>query len=568
MVMTANVDMTDLFGSAEVLPAADVVRPPVAVAAAAGGNANSGVSYDGSSVVGQLQLWNPSLKSSDAALLPEKNRLDARSLDTMRNDAYAAGGARILKDSIVGSSFRLNARPETKVLFGKEDDVWEAEFQEEVENKFSLYAESPSCWTDAARRNTLTGLVRLGVGVAVACGEYLISAEWMKNDGRPFRTAIQFIDTARLSTPMDRANDPSIRFGVERDYYGAPVAYHIRNAHPYEGPFFNYMNPFAPITWRRVPREKPWGRQMILHAYESMGVDQTRGVSAMVSALGEMRMAKHLRSTVLQQAVIAATYAATLESDLPDGDVLQLMGSAGEEGSNPGLDWMTQYLSAVSAFSDGAKNLHIDGVKIPRLPPGTSLKIQNPGAQSPIADKFEQSLLRHISAALGTTYEQLSHDYSSTNYSSARAAMLDVARGFQAQKKIVADRIANFVYRLWLEEAINANQIESLKRRKVPAFYDGQNADAYTACEWIGAGYGQIDPLKESQAALIRLTSGLSTKEYEIARLHGGDWRSVSKQIARERKNDEFLGNPSVYDTNNQNMQNSINGTPNGAGQQ
>lgn len=554
-------DMEDLFGSASL---ADTVRPPAAVAAAAGG-----VAYDGSSTFDQLAMWNPSLKSSDAALLPEKNKLDARALDTMRNDAYAAGGARVIKDSIVGATYRLNARPSSIALFGKVDDAWEEDFQEEVETKFGLWAESPSNWVDAARRNTLTSMVRLAIGVSVASGELLLSAEWMPNDGRPFRTAAQFIDTARLSTPMDKTADQTIRNGVERNYFGAPIAYHVRNAHPNEGRYGMLWN--APVpTWRRVPTFKPWGRPMMLHVFEQMGVDQSRGVAAMVSALNEMRMAKNLRKTVLQQAVIAATYAATLESDLPDGDVLALMGSAGEgKDSNPGLDWMTQYLSAVDAFAGGSKNLHIDGVRIPTLPPGSKLNIQNPGAQSPIADKFEQSLLRHISAAIGTTYEQLSHDYSSTNYSSARAAMLDVALGFQAQKKLIADKVANFIYRLWLEEAVNYNSLECLKRRNVPAFYDGQNAEAYTQCDWVGAGAGQIDPLKESQASLIRLKAGLSTKEVEIARLTGGDWRAVAKQIKRERTLDKDLGNPSVYDTpaDQQNMVNSLNGTPNGAGE-
>lgn len=562
--MAQSIDMSDLFGPSV---GADTMRPPAAVAAAAGGDAPiGGVSYDGSSVFDQLALWNPSLKSSDAAMLPEKNRLDARSQDTMRNDAYAAGGARIIKDSIVGATYRLNARPSSRALFGKADDVWEAEFQEEVETKFGLWAESPSNWVDAARRNTLTTMVRLAIGVYVAGGELLLSAEWMKNDGRPFRTAMQFIDTARLSTPLDKATDPSIRNGVERDYFGAPVAYHIRNAHPSEGRFTNIQN--LP-SWRRVPTSKPWGRPMMLHVFEQMGVDQSRGVAAMVSALSEMRMAKNLRKNVLQQAVIAATYAATLESDLPDGDVLALMGSVGAGGddSNPGIEWMAQYMTAVDSFAGGSKNLHIDGVRIPTLPPGTKLNIQNPGAQSPIADKFEQSLLRHISAAIGTTYEQLSHDYSNTNYSSARAAMLDVALGFQAQKKLIADKVASFGYRLWLEEAINYNRLECLKRRKVPAFYEGQNAEAYTQADWIGAGTGQIDPLKETQASMMKLKAGLSTKEIEIARLSGGDWRAVAKQIARERANDEALGNPSVYDTpEDPNMVNSLNGTPSGAG--
>ena len=111
----------------------------------------------------------------------------------------------------------------------------------------------------------------------------------------------------------------------------------------------------------------------------------------------------------------------------------------------------------------------------------------------------------------------------------------------QSRKKMVADRFATWIYRLWLEEAINKNQIETLKRRNVPNFYEGQNKDAYSACEWIGAGRGQIDEFKETQAAVMRIDNNLSTEELEIARLHGGDWRKVKRQRVREQQTDKRL---------------------------
>src|SRR5690606_32135928 len=58
--------------------------------------------------------------------------------------------------------------------------------------------------------------------------------------------------------------------------------------------------------------------------------------------------------------------------------------------------------------------------------------------------------------------------------------------------------------------------------------------EAITQCEWIGASRGQIDELKETQAAVLRLKHNLSTYEQERARL-GGDWRSDLRQIAREK---------------------------------
>jgi len=59
--------------------------------------------------------------------------------------------------------------------------------------------------------------------------------------------------------------------------------------------------------------------------------------------------------------------------------------------------------------------------------------------------------------------------------------------------------------------------------------------EAYTACSWIGASRGQIDELKETQAAIMRIKSGLSTYENEIAKL-GKDYREIFAQRAREEK--------------------------------
>lgn len=558
MAMTGDPLIDELLGhTGEILPSvADAGTPSTVAAAVEGGGAS--VAYDASDRVQKLAAWRPAIRSADGDLLPEKRTIDARSRDTGRNDAYVAGGATLHKDNIVGATFLLNAKPETKILWGKEDPTWEAEFQEEVETKFSLWAESPQNWLDAQRINTLTGLVRLAVGVWCAGGEVLASAEWMKGTYRPYRSAIQMIDTDRLSTPWDRHADPKIRSGVERDFYGAPVAYHIRAVHEADisltGTWEDRMK------WRRVPARKPWGRQMILHIYDQLRPDQTRGVSAMATALTEMRMAKRFRQTELERAIIAATYAASIETELPPGEVYAAMGDAGDE--NPSVAWSTDFLDAVSEYSGGAKNLHINGSRIPVFWPGTHLKIQNPGAASPAGDQFEASLLRYIAAAMGLSYEQLSRDYTQTSYSSARASMAETWKAMQVKKKQVADRTATFIYRLWLEEAINYNHLECLKRQNVPAFYEGLNAEAYSACDWLGAGQGMIDPLKETQADVLALKNGLMTKEQAIARRSGSDYRKVAKQRARERDLDRELDLPSVHDGEGSDMENALSGTP------
>jgi len=483
--------------------------------------ANGG--YEGAQRLSQsLASWNPADLAPDVSIGRGKRLADSRAQDSVRNDGYVAGGADILRDSIVGSFFRLNAKPQHRVL--GLDDTWAEEFQEEVETKFSLFAESPENWIDAQRMNTLTGLVRLAIAVHLQHGEALATAEWIREWRRPYNTAIQMVSPSRLSNPDGRTNDRLLRNGVERNVWGAPVAYHIRQAHPSE-----YWDSNA-YVWRRVPIRKPWGRLQVLHILEQGQPDQSRGITQMVSALKEMNMTRKFRDVTLQQAVLNATYAATIESEMPPEAVHAALGG----GTGSMAEALDPWLSALAAYSGGAKGLHIDGVKIPHLFPGTKLNLNQAGDPGGVGSDFEQSLLRYVSAMLGVSYEQLSHDYSKTNYSSARAAAAETEKHMKARKKMIADRFASLVYRLWFEEAMNKGEITSLPRR-APNYYEGMNADAYTACDWIGASKGQIDELKETQAAKLRRESGLSTLEEECAR-RGLDYRDVLRQQARERR--------------------------------
>jgi lambda family phage portal protein len=483
--------------------------------------ANGG--YEGASRFSrELASWAPVVLPADNEINPEKQLLDARSRDIVRNDGLVSGAVSIHRDSIVGGFYALNCRPDWRAL--GLDETWAEEFQNEVEPKFRLWAESINNWPDASRVNTLTGLVRLAIGVYVYSGEVLATAEWLRQAYRPFSTAIQMVDLDRLSNPMGASDTSTVRRGVERDRYGAAQAYHIRMAHPNERYGDNAADRWL---WKRVATRKPWGRLQVIHIVEQMRPDQTRGVAEMVAGLKTMKMTSRFKDIVLQNAVLNASYAATIESELPPE------AAYGQIGGGTG-DWANEYLMQIAEYSGSSRNLHIDGIKIPHLYPGTKLKLLNAGQPGGIGTGFEESLLRHTAAALGLSYEQFSRDYTKTNYSSARASMNETWKYMQSRKKMVADRFATNIFALWLEEAISSGEITSLPST-MPNFWEGMNKDAYTRCDWIGSSRGQIDELKETEAAIARIESGLSTYEKEAARL-GEDFRELFAQRAREKK--------------------------------
>lgn len=467
--------------------------------------------------------WRAPIISPDQQINPVKDTADARGRDVVQNDGYATGAVHIHRDSIVGSQFRLNAQPEYEVLGA--DETWAEEFQKVVETRFNLVADSPECWLDASRKNTLTGLIRLAVGGFLMTGEVLSTAEWIREAFRPCRTAIQMVSPTRLSNPDGLMDTRNMRRGVERDAYGRGVAYHIRTAFPGE----TYDD--RSWKWRRVAATKPWGRRQVIHIVEQLQPDQTRGISDMVSVLKQMRMTGKFQDVVLQNAVVNATYAAAVESELPREIVFGSMG-AGQSGLGEVLG---EYMTSLTDYLSGSSNISIDGVKMPHLFPGTKLNMQPMGTPGGVGTEFEESLLRHVASALGLSYEQFSRDYSKTNYSSARASMNETFKYMQGRKKAVADRLATAIYLLWFEEEINAGNIPLPNGVGPEVFYDPIKREALTSCSWIGASRGQIDELKETQSAIMRIRGGLSTYEDECARL-GLDFRRVFRQRAREEK--------------------------------
>lgn len=481
----------------------------------------------------ETMAWTPNMGSPDQIINGVKDTADARSQDMAMNDGYVSGAVAIHKDNIVGAQYVLNSQPNWRAL--NLTSAWAEEFQSVVESRFNLIAQSEECWLDASRRNTFAGMVRLAIGSFTLSGEVLATAEWVKESSRPCKTAVQIISPRRLSNRNGVSDTPTLRRGVESNAYGRPIAYHIRAAFPTEF----YLNADA-LTWKRVPAFKPWGRRQVIHIMEQLLPGQSRGVADMVSALKQMKMTKKFQEVTLQNAVVNATYAAAIESELPPNTVFETMGGA--DGSEHGMmNYLGSYMGALQSYLSSSKNIAIDGAKIPHLFPGTKLNLTPVGTPGGVGTDFEESLLRHIAACLGLSYEQFSRDYSKTNYSSARASMNETWKTMMSKKALIADRFANQIFALWLEEEVAKGTLPLPKGKTPDWFYEPMVKDALCACTWIGASRGQIDELKETQSAMLRIKAGLSTYEKESARL-GEDFRDLFAQRAREEKMLSELG--------------------------
>jgi lambda family phage portal protein len=157
----------------------------------------------------------------------------------------------------------------------------------------------------------------------------------------------------------------------------------------------------------------------------------------------------------------------------------------------------------------------------------------NPQRPGVTFDMFVERILRAIGASLGLPYELVCKDFSKTNYSSARAALLQAWRYFAMRQDFLARGLCQPVWELWTEEGYLTGELG----------FDDYYAmrDAYTAAKWIGPGYRHVDPPKEVKASRDAVDGNLSTLADECA-LQGRDWEEVLEQRAREEARRKELG--------------------------
>jgi lambda family phage portal protein len=464
----------------------------------------------------RLASWVPSPGSADSDLLPEIPRIASRARDLARNHPIGAGVRQTLNDNIIGSQLRLSSQPKYRMLGWDKDQA--STWANATEDQFSTWAETTEC--DAARTQTLLGLTLQALSGAMINGDALALVMWLPRKDGQWSTRLQAIEADRLATPPWLVNDKSVRGGVKVDEYGAPIGYWIMKHHP--GDPLGQMLVADQSRWTFVPAFTPWGRRRVIHLFDKERSGQNRGKSIFAAVMREFKMAGEYLGSELHAAVANALIAAFLESDLDPQSVAELFGTDANEA--------TSYWKSVSEKWNRKK---MESGLIFSLPIGTKLSSHNTARPNIAFEGFMESVMRHMAAGLNLPYELVLKDFSKTNYSSARAALLEAWRYFLSRRRWIKEHWLDHIYEAWMEEAVNLERIDA------PKYYE--NRFAYSRCRWVFSGRGWVDPVKEANAAKIRMDTGLSTMELECAE-QGLDWEEVLEQRAREKARMDDLG--------------------------
>lgn len=429
--------------------------------------------YAGAQVNRLTADWTALGTSADSEIVTSIRLLRARSREMVRDNPHAKNVVRIVQNNVVGQGIGLQCQIVNKR--GKLND--------------KLNTAIETAWVNHCRRQSfhtaglldMTGMLRLAVGQLVEAGEGVIRKVYQSFGGGRVPIGVEFIEADRLMDQWQSARAPNgneIRMGVEIDQWGRPEAYWFYPKHPGDYQFQS----FQPSKFVRIPASE------IIHFYIVDRWPQTRGVPMFHSVLRKMNDMKGYTEAEIVAARASAAIMGFVTS--PEEQIAD-----GEENGN-----------LLTDLAPGT---------IQKLNPGESFTGFAPTRPNAGLDPFMRYMLREMAAGVGVSYESLSRDYSQSNYSSSRLALLDDRDMWRVLQTWLIATVLQPLYVEWLDMAVLAGAIE------MPADYH-QDKERYQAVRFKPRGWSWIDPLKEVKAYGEAVRNGFMTVSDVIGLTAGG----------------------------------------------
>ncbi|WP_296201489.1 phage portal protein [uncultured Hyphomicrobium sp.] len=497
-------------------------------------------------LVGEIACWQPPLTSADNDIRPGFDVNRARSREMALTTPHGVNSAETVRDAVVGRKFSLALTPEPEYLGVSEDEA--DEWATIAEAWWRRYAEGLTFDADATRKATFTQLCHIVQEGLHVDGEALGLVR-AKEGALGLMTCLQLIEPERLDSKNQqwlRQAADEIRDGVERDMFGEPIAYHIRDAHPKD---VRWARPGSADKVRRVTRYTDDGRPQVLHIFDEFRPSMTRGVSrGMLAALKQLKMFSTFNDATLSKAITAANYAAVIHSDLDYESAMAVLGAGGGETYGNNLTAAAAAHLSQAAEYHRAAGITFNGAKVLHLMPNEKLQVVQGNQDGIQIDAFSTMFIRQLSASLNVSYEELSRDFSQVSYSSARQSMILLWRRYLRMRELLVTKFAMPFVSCWMQEAILTKQLPMLGKFK--ADEAGWYLARHGLCQGGFVSWGQpmIDSVKEMTGKGLGLAFGLETLR-DAAAEAGEDWGAILRQRARESRERQRLGlNPFEFD--------------------
>jgi lambda family phage portal protein len=438
--------------------------------------------------------WSTSNGSADSELVSSLTQLRTRSRALIRDVSYAKRAQVIVVNNVIGTGIGMQAQVMSSR--GEMND----RVNEGIESAWDKWAQADSCHTGG--RLSFKHLERAAMAQVFAAGEVLIRKHYRPFGKSSVPFALELIEAERIADDLASAGVSAspgneVRMGIELDSFYRPVAYFIRRRHPSEFRF----SPGATDAIERVPADQ------ILHLAVVDRWPQTRGEPWMHAVARTFNdMAGYTEAEITRARIQAAT-PWTIETPEDSESFGELQ-------------------------SDGSVYMDVEPGVAKRLNPGEKMNAPATNSPNPALDPFMRYMLREVAAGTGPSYESLSRDYSQSNYSSSRLALLDDRDLWRFYQSWFICDFRNHIHKEWLQQAVLAGAIP-----EVPVAQYAADVSKFESVLFKPRGWTWIDPTKEVEAYKEAVKQGFTTVTDVVAATGGGqDIEDVLTTRERELK--------------------------------
>jgi lambda family phage portal protein len=435
----------------------------------------------------RLAGFRPSQGSLDSELHLALGPLRANSRELVRNASYAKRARTIVVNNVIGSGVGLQAQV---TPLGR--TRMDARVNAAIEEAWTAWCAAGQCHTGG--RLHFHDLERLLLAEVFEAGEVFVRLHLRPFGDSRVPLALEVIEAERMAD--DNALPPGVpadryRLGIELDGYGRPVAYYIRAGHPNE-----LRGPVRSDQFERVPADQ------ILHLAVLDRWPQTRGVPWLHSAIRRLADMDGYTEAEIVAARASASYMGFIERP---------------EDTMPDLE------------SGSSREIAMEPGTIETLLPGEKVTFHDPSRPNAALDPFMRYMLREVAAGVGVSYESLSRDYSQSNYSSSRLALLDDRDTWRTLQQWYLRAFRQPLHALWLRQAVLARAIGAISLEEFVV-----RPEKFAAVKFKPRGWQWVDPTKEVQAYKEAIKAGLTTLTDVIAATAGGD--DIEDVLATRRR--------------------------------
>jgi lambda family phage portal protein len=460
--------------------------------------------YEGAKIGRLTADWLAGGTSADAEISSSMVRLRNRARQVIRDSDHARAAIRTIRNNVIGTGVRMQSQLlMTRGRNGK--PRMDAVTNARIERQFAAWCAAETCHTGGVlsfqdiEEQVITG--------SAESGEVFVRLIPQSFGGGRIPLGLELIEADQLdetvdgsgSVPGQQIAGGEWRLGVHVNEWGRPVEYAFLTRHPGD-------SRGGTLGQKRVivPADQ------IIHAFVPERPGQTRGVTWFASAVKQL----HHLAGYQEAEVVRARAASSLMGFITTSE------GAGEELGEDVVDG-----EHVTTFEPGV---------IKTLFAGQDITIPDLHAPDGQFEPFVRAMLRSMAAGLGVSYESISRDFSQTNYSSSRLALLEDRENWRTLQQKIIRVFHQRVFRAWLRAAVGVGELSLPGYEQEPARFE-------TAIKWVARGWDYVDPQREIAAYSAAVRCGFMTRA-DVVMARGGDWHDTIQGLANEKAELDELG--------------------------